>query len=94
MLDKIAKQQKEELLTLMLKNELAELWLTKKIAETPEGIRASDKEIETMEEEEKDQYNKYLGYIEKLERVLEAKKDNLFNLEYLNKAVKNVKKYV
>lgn len=93
MLEEIIKQQKEELLTLMLKNELAEMWLSKKIAETPKKLKDT-KDIETLEEEVREQYNKYITFVGNLERVLEAKTDNLFNLEHLDKAVENIKEYV
>jgi len=121
MLNKIVKQQKKQLLTLMLKNEVAEMWLTKKIAETPEEIKEldiekiekTDKKIEEVRnklgdkdntiyinekiksfEEQKEQYDKYIDYMTKLDNILKAKKDNLFNLKYIDKASKKVKKYV
>ena len=93
MLEEITKQQKEELLILMLKNELAELWLTKRIADTPKEIKEFDNSLNDQEDEKK-QYDKYIAYVEKLEMVLEAKQDNLFNLEYLDKASELIKQYV
>ena len=109
MLKKIVKQQKKDLLTLMLKNEIAEMWLTKKIAETPEEIKKLD--IDKLEgqikirkdtnsskfnieklQDQKEQYNKYISYLEKLDNILKAKEDNLFDLEYIDVAAEKVKR--
>ena len=109
MLNKIAKQQKKELSTLMLKNKIAELWLTKKISETPEEIKKldidnveagikikQDCKAEGLEEliEQKNQYDTYIGYLGKLDKILKAHEDNVFDYNILDEAVRRVKKYV
>lgn len=93
MLNKIVKQEKKLLLALMLKNQIAEMWLTKKISETPEDIKEIDIDKE-KDKELKDQYNKYIDYVGKLDNILKAREDNLFNFKYINKACKRIKKYI
>jgi len=106
MLTEIAKQQKKELLTLMLKNKIAEMWLTKKISEVPEEIKEldidkvradiktkSDKELEELLGQEK-QYDTYIGYLGKLDNILKAHEDNVFDYHIIDEAVKRVKSYL
>ena len=94
MLKQILKQEKIELLGLMIKNELAEMWLTEAISKTPDEIKELDIDDKETTEEQKEHNKKYINYLEKLEKVLEAKDDNLFQLKYIDKAAKKVKKYV
>jgi hypothetical protein len=110
MLNKIAKQQKQELLTLMLKNKIAEMWLTKKIAETPEEIKTLDidkvegiiklKQDAKVDEgltelkEQQEQYDTYISYLGKLEKILKAHEDNVFDYNIIDEAVRKVKEYV
>ena len=92
MLDKILEQEKEELLKLMFKNELAEMWLDKKISEIPNEIRELDAEEANIYQQK--EWDKYIMLMEKLDNILSAKEDNIFNLDNLNEALTIVKKYV